>query len=426
MIYQDLQPRFDAKRIKPNPEERLRIAYISLKDSGDRRSWSGTLYNMGRALERHCGDVVRIGSLEPFSVRGRRFVGNTIHRFSGQTLLYLYTTAISKRIARVVETQLCRQPFDVVFAPAASAILPHLRTSIPAVYLSDATVRLMLAYYSDFTGMLPSQIKVADGLERAAIKKASQLVYPSSWAGSSAINDYGAKPSKINIVPFGANLDNPPSREEALRTATGNPCRLLFVGVEWQRKGGEIAFETLLGLERLGIPAELTIVGCAPPDGVRHPKLHARPFLDKNNESDRARLQQLYREADFFILPTRAECFSIALCEACAFGIPILSTRTGGLPELVQHGLNGFLLPLEAHGEQYAARIRDVYTSPSAYQAMRAHSREQFEARLNWDAWGKRMHSIFLNAVAPSREAASTCTEGEVPCAEQPILSTSF
>ena len=59
----------DGREGEARLQRRLRIALVSTRDSNDRRSWSGTLYNMGQALERHCGNVLRIGPLEPRSLK---------------------------------------------------------------------------------------------------------------------------------------------------------------------------------------------------------------------------------------------------------------------------------------------------------------------------------------------------------------------
>jgi len=357
---------------------------------------------MGQALERHCGEVLRIGPLEPRSMKVGKVISGAIRRFTNRNYLYTNTTSAAKKVSKMAEKKLSGLEYDVIFAPVGSGLVAHLHTSVPIVYLSDTTVKLMLNYNWEFTGILPSHARMADELERAATQKAKQLVFPSKWAADSARDDYEADPSKINIVPFGANMDPAPSREAALRASTRDRCRLLFVGVNWRYKGGEIAFETLVELERRGVSTELTVVGCTPPVQISHPHLHVFPFLNKNIESERAQLNRLYRDADFFILPTRTECFSIALCEANAFGIPVLSTQTGGLPDLVREGVNGFLFPLEARGDQYAARVRDVFSDAASYQALRVSSREQFETRLNWDAWGKRMKEILWAAVEGS------------------------
>ena len=140
--------------------------------------------------------------------------------------MYTNTASVAKKISRMAEAKLAGLEYDVIFAPVGSGLVAHLRTSAPVVYLSDATVRLLLGYYDEFTGLFRFNVRMADELERGATTRASQLVYPSSWAARSAEDDYNADPSRINIVPFGANLDPAPSRSMALRPSATNRCQL--------------------------------------------------------------------------------------------------------------------------------------------------------------------------------------------------------
>lgn len=387
-----------ANKTTEEQRRRLRIAYLSMTDSYDRTAWSGTQFYMAQALEKYF-DLLTIGALLPVSLTTGKWLARGVKVLTGRRYLYMYTTSFSKTLGRMAEKGINGQQYDVVFAPAGSGILAHLHAKAPIIYLSDTTFRLMAGYNVDFSNAFASHVQMADEIERLAIRRASHLVYPSSWAAKSAVDDYGADPTRVHVVPFGANLDAPPSREDAIRRIERDRCHLLFVGVKWVEKGGEIAFRTLLELERLGIPAELNIVGCTPPKEFVHPNLHVFPFLNKNDESEREQLNRLYREATFFILPTRAECFGVAFCEANAFGLPVLSTETGGVPEVVRNGVNGFLFPLEARGDQYAARIRELWETPSVYQALRVSSRQEFESRLNWDAWAVQVGEVLWSAV---------------------------
>jgi glycosyltransferase involved in cell wall biosynthesis len=388
--------------IDPRTQRSLRIGYLTMRDPRDRRSWSGTLYHMARALEKHCGEVINLGPLLPFSLRVGNLIGRGVHALSGRNYLHTHTLALSKKLGAMAEERILGEKCDVIFAPAASTIVAHLRTQTPIVYLSDATVRLMVNYNPEFTGLLGSHVRAADDLERLSIEKSTCLVYPSSWAADSAVRDYGASPSAVHIVPFGANFESSPSREEALRPSRRDRCRLLFVGVSWEGKGGDIALETFFALERLGLNPELTVVGSRPKKPPDHAHLKFIPFLNKNEPEARQQLEKLYKEADFFVLPTRAECFGIALCEANAFGLPVVTTRTGGVTEVVREGLNGFLFSLEARGDQYADRIREIYEDSAAYDALRASSRGQFDTRLNWDTWGEQLNKILQAAAVDS------------------------
>jgi glycosyltransferase involved in cell wall biosynthesis len=392
-VYQaTLNPVTDGSR--PQQRGRIQIAYLTLDDPKDRRAWSGTQYHMARALQEHCGDVVSLGPLYPRSLNVGKVIQKLAKILLGKRYLYIYTPYFSKAVAHMAESRLSKHRCDVIVAPAGSAILGHLRTEVPIVYLSDTTFRLIEGYYADFSDVLPSHKKLADNLEQASISKAAHLVYPSSWAAASAIADYRADPRKVSVVPLGANIEKTPTQGESIENRSATECRLLFVGVDWHRKGGAIAFEALKALKQAGISSSLSIVGCTPPAGVADPDLKVFKSLNMNNEIERRQLEELYRDATFFVLPTRAECYGIAFCEANAYGIPVISTDTGGVSEIVKHGVNGFLLPPEAGGDQYAQVIASIFRDTGRYKKLRLDSRQVYEERLNWDAWGRSMNTI--------------------------------
>jgi hypothetical protein len=158
---------------------------------------------MVRALEEHCGDVITIGPLQPFSLRLGKLIGRVVRRISNHPYLYTHGSYVSMELGRMAQKRLDRAKFDVIFASAASTVVAHLKTQLPIVYLSDATVRLMINYYPEFSNLFPFQVRAADEIELLGIGKAAELIYPSTWAARSAIDDYHADASKVHVVPFG-------------------------------------------------------------------------------------------------------------------------------------------------------------------------------------------------------------------------------
>ncbi len=389
-------------RASPSQQE-IRIAYLTMRDPNDRRSWSGTLYSMARSLEKNCGQLYFVGPFLPAELKFGNVVRRGMNLLMRKNYLHTHTDFLARKLGKMAEQKLASAECDVIVAVVAAGIVPYLRTNLPIVYLSDTTLRLMVGYNSEFSNTFAFQVRTADKLERISISKAAHFVYPSQWAADSAVRDYGAARSAVHIVPFGANLENAPARELVLRKPSREECKLLFVGVNWEQKGGDIAFETLLELERMGINSSLTVVGCKPPAGIRHAHMRVVPFLDKNKPSERKQLDELYLSASFFILPTRADCFGIVFCEASAYGLPSLATATGGVPDAVREGVNGFLFSRDARGIEYAGKIREVFQNGTAYEALRTSSRDAYEHRLNWDAWGIRMKEIIRQAVDESR-----------------------
>jgi glycosyltransferase involved in cell wall biosynthesis len=106
-------------------------------------------------------------------------------------------------------------------------------------------------------------------------------------------------------------------------------------------------------------------------------------YLSPRGADGRSSLNQLLQRAHFLIMPTRAEASARSLCEAGAFGVPVVTTATGGLPCLVRDGLNGFSVPLAAGPEQYAELISSHCADPSAYRELARSSFHEFEQRLN-------------------------------------------
>jgi len=379
----------------------MKIALLHAYDTRDRRSWSGTVYYIARTLERYCGEVFHLGPIPRFK---EMLVGKVINKISQAFLRkkfrYHYSFLLANKYAKVAAQRLAGQAFDVIVAPAGTIETALLETNIPIVLVEDSTFDLLFDYYPTSSGLLARSIYEMNTLQALALKKASAVLYSSTWAARSAIEDYGADPAKVHVVPFGANLDESPPREVALARKPSERCRLLFLAAGWARKGGDIAFETLLKLEELGIAAELIVCGCTPPKAFVHERMTVIPFLDKNDQRQRRELEQLFMVSDFLLVPTRADCTPMVFCEANAFGLPVITTNTGGVPEVIRDGENGFLLPYDAGGAAYAAVIAGLYRDEQRYVELARASRVAFENRLNWDAWGVAVKRILAELPA--------------------------
>lgn len=373
----------------------MKIGLLNAYDTRGRSSWSGANYYFARMLEKYCGEVFH---LSPITRSKEMLVGRAINKssriFLGKNFRYHNSFLVSRRCAKVATQWLATQSFDVIIAPAGATETAFLKTGIPIVLVEDATYRQLIDYYPEFSNLIKRSIYELNTMQYLALKKARVVIYSSTWAARSAIEGYAADPRKIHVVPFGANLDEVPSREIVLAREKSERCRLLFLGVDWIRKGGDIAFETLLKLEELEIQAELIVCGCTPPEQFAHDRMKVIPFLDKNDERQRKELENLLLSTDFLLLPTRADCAPNVFREASAFGLPAVGADTGGVSEILREGENGFLLPYDARGDAYAEVIARVFRDDQRYAQLVRASRAEFEQRLNWDAWGKALQQI--------------------------------
>src|SRR2546421_7509118 len=126
----------------------LRIAFLTVNDPHDRRSWSGTEYAMARALEKHCGTLFYVGPLKTLSRKIRRKFSVGLKKITGRTFMFNQTIWFSRELGKLAGDKIRESGCNVIFAPAQSSAVAHLETNLPIVYLSDATFRLMV-YYND-------------------------------------------------------------------------------------------------------------------------------------------------------------------------------------------------------------------------------------------------------------------------------------
>jgi glycosyltransferase involved in cell wall biosynthesis len=388
----------------------IRIGVVHRFDVSKVSSLSGTPFFMTKALEKHVGEVVYLGPDRSALTRTIEFAGRAANRASfsitGKRVISSdHHRVLSRRLAHVFASRLAQSRCDVIFAPVASAEIAYLSTHLPIVYFTDLNWADIVDYYPGHASLIKFAREEAESIEAAAIAKASAVVYPSEWAAKTAIDHYKAEPKKVHFVPFGANFEecDIPSREAALGHSLTDEIALLWVGVDWQRKGGAIAYDCLLELLNKGVDAHLTVCGCVPPTNYHHPRIRQVPFLNKHDPAQREQLSRLFLDANFFLFPTMADATPIVLCEASAHGLPSLVRDTGGVAGAVTDGVNGYLLSPNATGRQYAEKILGIVQNPDTYNELVRATRCVFEEKLNWDAWGRSVKPVFRSVLEAER-----------------------
>lgn len=385
-------------------DKKPRIAYLSMIDPQDKRSWSGTTYYIGQALKNHVGDVDFLG---PITIPAwLHKLLNAITKFNrvvfGKTYVTKYSGLLSRYMGRQFSKKLRQQPYDFIVAPAASTELSHCKTPAPVVYISDTTFKLISNYYkSDFNNLSGLSWREGNRAEKRSLRKSDLVIYSSQWAAQSAMSDYGIQASHIAVMPLGANMDYMPGRAMISEKEQNQVLTLLYLAVEWERKGGPIAFATLKQLQETGIKARLIVCGCIPPPQFSHPDMEVIPFLNKNKADEHDRFVQLLSSVHFLLLPTRADCSLLVACESNAYGVPAITTDTGGVSEVVKDGINGYCLPYEAGGAEYAALIADIFKDKQRYHQLVESSRDRFEEQLNWEKWAEKFKSLVAKHISP-------------------------
>lgn len=375
-----------------------KIAFITATDPKDKRTWSGTYYRMYKALESEFEEVIPLGPIRfPLIDYILKVYQLFILLFTGKRYNRSHSILISKASAFVLKRKLKKNDFDAIFAPSASTLIAYLNTELPIYYFTDATVHAMLGYYDSFSNLSRYSIKESNLIESKAINKALVSIFASKWAANDALETFKTDPEKIKIVKMGASIESNPDEINLEEKIDKNICNLLFLGVDWNRKGGEIVFNTFEILLKNGFETKLNVCGCIPP--VEHPLMTVYPFLNKNIANDYKVFEKLLEEAHFLFLPTRAECAGLVFAEAAAYGIPSVTSNTGGVSSYVENNVTGFVLPITATPSEYADIITKTYLNKKLYVEMSLKSKEKYLKELNWSIWAKQIKKIMIQSV---------------------------
>jgi glycosyltransferase involved in cell wall biosynthesis len=202
-------------------------------------------------------------------------------------------------------------------------------------------------------------------------RRADLLLPFSKWAGEMLVSGAGVPAHRVRPLHVGLDLDTWRAVAKPER-APGERIRLLFVGGEFERKGGPLLLQVFAS--HLAELAELHLVTkSAPAD------LPAHVFVHDALGSNDPLLLELYRQADLFVLPTTSDLMPWVVLEAMASACPVITTPVGAIPEMIQDGVTGLLVPV-GRADLLVGAILSLIANPALRRAMGARGREFVEA----------------------------------------------
>ncbi|HKY36657.1 MAG TPA: glycosyltransferase family 4 protein [Polyangiaceae bacterium] len=289
-----------------------------------------------------------------------------------------------------------RLPWTITGSLLARRALRPVLDGLDSIFMHTTTLAPLAVDYfrrkptvlsSDGTQLNKREMRAAYGLKpegytseqakrlfyREVFARARGFVAWSNWAKQSFVEDYGCRDEDVAVIPPGVDLD----QFSSVRRNHELP-RILFVGGDFVRKGGDL----LLGIfrKRLRGRAELILATRA--------ELSEEPGVKvlRNVQPNSAELHHLYRSADIFALPSRADCYSLVCMEALASGLPIVATPVGGIPDLVREGKTGHLVGVDDEqrlGDILEALVQDASLRQHMGAQSRLEAESSFDAREN-------------------------------------------
>jgi glycosyltransferase involved in cell wall biosynthesis len=359
-----------------------------------------------RVLRAQGHDVIAADVSEPSWRRWPNILRNWVPDRRHWTARYHFGPIGFRNRTRRAGALLARHAGDIDAVLQIGATFDALRSSdVPGFVYCDSNVRLTArdAPSGEVAALRPFEREQVFARERAVYARANAVLVMSDYLRRSMVTDFGLAEDRVETVLAGANLDLeaiPP-----LPAARPGPPTVLFVGKQWERKGGPLLVEAFRGVRQAIPDARLLIVGCTPViAGAQVLGVEIVGPVPKHAPNGQARLSALYQSADVFCMPSRFEPFGVVFVEAMLHGLPCVGSNRCAIPEIIAHGETGWVV-----GGDDAASLRDTLVAALAgrgkdsRQEMRRACRERALRLFTWERVAERIVRVMSRqAVAPA------------------------
>lgn len=275
-------------------------------------------------------------------------------------------------------------PVDAVLQIGAT-FEPRGRGRIPYFLFCDSNIRMAdrgrASGQSQAAALTPSEVDDIATREAGVYRGARGVFTLSERLRRSFIEDFALAPEMVHTAGAGPNLDLSRIPPRGPRPEN-QPPTVLFVGIQFQRKGGDLLLRAFRRVRESIPDARLLIVG--PRDlVVDQPGVENLGFLRKDVPAEWERLIKAYASADVFCLPTRFEPFGIVYIEAMFFGLPCIGPDAWAIPEMIEDGVTGYLVPPESE-ESLADRMVHLLRDPELATRMGKAGFERATRQFTW------------------------------------------
>lgn len=293
-------------------------------------------------------------------------------------------------------------PFDAAYILEQSLItfLWRFRSQTPFLLSTDTTPLFCAKrkFWYAVPEFDPSSLssRVKQSITGSVYRSAFHVLPWSRAVRDSLIEDYAVPEERITVLPPGMNLRIWKVPDRTARIAEGGVRRftVLHVGTDPHRKGADLLLALAAEPEFQDVEFHFATSALL----TRPlPNVHIHTGLRPNSKE----LQDLYRSADAFVLPTRADTYSMVALEAMASGLPVIISRVGGIEDIVEEGTTGFLtVPDDL--SMLRDRLRRLRAQPALALGMGERGRRRIEEHFDLEKHLATVMSL-MHSAAHSR-----------------------
>lgn len=289
---------------------------------------------------------------------------------------FLATSYISQYLAKRI--QLLSKSDHYLFTFQTQSLFNGKLKETPNFIYTDHTTRTNLLYpHIDPRKYMRSNAFI-EKCEKKMYEDATLIFTFGSLVKKSLVSQYGISGNKIHTVFTGSNTNDELETWERKVFSKS----ILFVGVDWERKGGPILLQIFEKVLSKHSDAKLIIVGCKP-------KKINLANCTIVGEIPVAEIAKYYQSADLFCLPTLREPFGMVFIEAMSHKLPIVANNIGCISDLVINGYNGYVIDNDV--QEYADAICRLFDAPATCALLGENGYQLAKTEFTWDKVGHKI-----------------------------------
>jgi glycosyltransferase involved in cell wall biosynthesis len=343
--------------------------------------WSGMNVNIFNQLNKYF-EVTYIGPINPKTNISEKLTSKFFRTFGLKGKFFFFSPKRLSIIAEILASKMNNHA-DALFFHGSTPWINFAPTKPYFAYL-DASFHTFLSVYSKPTDFNKKDIDRILKLERVFLQNARRIFFSSKWALEETKSNYHLNGDNFTIAGLGGHMAIPTELNLA------SSCSLLFISVDFVKKGGITVIETFEILKKQIPNLILNIVGQKPPESVlKKEGIVYHGFLHKNIPDEVSKLEELFSTALFLLHPTQKDMTPLVIVEAGYYGIPAIAPSMFGIPEMIEDNETGFLI--DKIESVYIANKIMVSLQNNEYPNLRKKTREHFIHDFTWEKVGEKI-----------------------------------
>lgn len=359
--------------------------FICKWNDSKEKTWSGTCFALENALSSYfeINEVaLKINRFEKLIV----IVQKLIFKILGQhDFRVLQLHILSKKLQRSLKANKNNVNFMFETYKTEKLENSYIYIDLSVEYLYDRYKKNddLLKYTPLDPSVSKSELLKRQRISEDYLKSCRGIFTMSKWLEVFMKNTDAALADKVHYVGGGCNID-----VSKVYPDNKKNNKFLFVGVDWERKNGDLVLKAFNKLKTIHTNIELYIAG--PKEKPFKQDYDSVYFLGNLSFDE---LVPYYNKCDFFVMPSKFEAYGLVFGEALIYGLPCIAKNCFAMPEFIIHGKNGYLINNDDYLE-LAEYMERLLVDPNPMVNYVQKNQKYYIEQYSWDTVARKIYNI--------------------------------